>query len=118
VKGGRFVFPEAAEQLSVNELSTLSKILPIPRSYLYDKYSIPVPKDNEPVAGEKQPGQEDDGTSTGESRKEDEDEGKKTPTAKPKTKKRLRIFRARPDEGAGLADEVNRQYYGTGNPRR
>ncbi|HHU96843.1 MAG: DUF935 family protein [Bacteroidota bacterium] len=92
VKGGRFVFPEAAEQLSVNELSTLSKILPIPRSYLYDKYSIPVPKDNEPVAGEKQPGQEDDGTSTGESRKEDEDEGKKTPTAKPKTKKRLRDF--------------------------
>ena len=91
VKGGRFVFPEAAEQLSVNELSTLSKILPIPRSYLYDKYSIPVPKDNEPVAGEKQPGQEDDGTSTGESRKEDEDEGKKTPTAKPKPK-RLRDF--------------------------
>ncbi len=92
VKGGRFVFPEAAEQLSVNELSTLSKILPIPRSYLYDKYSIPVPKDNEPVAGDKQPGQEDEGTSTGESRKEDEDEGKKTPTAEPKTKKRLRDF--------------------------
>lgn len=52
VKGGRFIFPEAAEALTVTELVSLSKILPIPQSYLYDKFSIPAPKDGEPVAGE------------------------------------------------------------------
>ena len=51
VTGGSFVFPEAAEQLSVDELSALSKILPIPQAYLYDKYSIPTPKEGEAVAG-------------------------------------------------------------------
>lgn len=52
VKGGKFIFPEAAESLSVTEIVSLSKILPIPQSYLYDKYSIPSPRDGEAVAGE------------------------------------------------------------------
>ena len=50
VKGGRFVFPEAAEQLEVSEIVQLSEIIEIPSSYLHDKYSIPMPKDSEPVA--------------------------------------------------------------------
>lgn len=51
VKGGRFIFPEAAEALTVTELVSLSKILPIPQSYLYDKFSIPAPQAGDPVAG-------------------------------------------------------------------
>lgn len=51
VKGGRFIFPEAAEALSVSEIVSLSKILPIPQSYLYDKFSIPAPQNDELVAG-------------------------------------------------------------------
>ncbi|HLW09765.1 MAG TPA: DUF935 family protein [Fermentimonas sp.] len=54
VKGGKFIFPEASEQLKVSEIISLSKILPIPQSYLYDKYSIPAPTGEEPVAGSKQ----------------------------------------------------------------
>lgn len=49
---GAFVFPEAVEQLSVNDLSSLSKIIKIPASFIYNKYGIPVPKANEEVAGE------------------------------------------------------------------
>lgn len=50
VKGGRFVFPEAAEQLSVSDIVGLSEILDIPTSYLHDKFSIPVPREGEPIA--------------------------------------------------------------------
>ena len=50
VTGGKFVFPKAAEQLSVAEVVQLSDIMDIPQSYLHEKYSIPVPKDGEPVA--------------------------------------------------------------------
>ena len=50
VKGGSFIFPESAEELEVSEIIQLSEILEIPVSYLHDKYSIPVPKDGEPIA--------------------------------------------------------------------
>lgn len=50
VFGGRFVFPEAAEQLSVNDIVQLSDILEIPAAFLHDKYSIPSPKNGEPIA--------------------------------------------------------------------
>ncbi len=46
----KFIFPKAAEQLSVAEVVQLSDIMDIPQSYLHEKYSIPVPKDGEPVA--------------------------------------------------------------------
>lgn len=49
---GSFIFPEAVEQLSVNDLSSLSKIIKIPASFIYNKYGIPVPKANEEVAGQ------------------------------------------------------------------
>lgn len=63
VKGGKFVFPEAAEALSVSDIVSLSDIIDIPSKFLHDKYSIPVPKDGESIAkkgGEKEPGKEPD----------------------------------------------------------
>ena len=50
VAGGKFIFPKAAEQLTVAEVVQLSDIMEIPQSYLHEKYSIPMPKDGEPVA--------------------------------------------------------------------
>lgn len=50
VSGGKFVFPKSAEQLSVSDIVMLSDILPIPQSYLHEKYSIPVPEEEEPIA--------------------------------------------------------------------
>lgn len=66
VAGGKFIFPEAAEPLTVTDLVSLSDIIDIPASYVHDKFSIPVPKDGEqlakkqaspnpPVGGENQP---------------------------------------------------------------
>ncbi|HAZ00704.1 MAG TPA: hypothetical protein DCY97_00795 [Marinilabiliales bacterium] len=52
VKGGKFIFPEAAEPLTVENVVSLSKIMPIPVSYLRDKYSIPEPQEGEEIAGE------------------------------------------------------------------
>lgn len=53
VAGGRFLFPEDAKEISVPELVQLATILPIPTSYLYDKYGIPIPEQDEQVAGRK-----------------------------------------------------------------
>lgn len=50
VSGGAFVFPKAAEALTVNDIVQLSAIMDIPQSYLHEKYSIPVPEEGEPVA--------------------------------------------------------------------
>lgn len=44
VAGGQFLYPEDAKEISVPELVQLATILPIPTSYLYDKYGIPTPK--------------------------------------------------------------------------
>lgn len=53
VSGGRFVFPEAAEALSVADIVSLCDIMDIPTSFLHDKYSIPSAKDGEVIAGSK-----------------------------------------------------------------
>lgn len=50
VGGGKFVFPKAAEPLTVSDLVSLSSVIKIPTRYLYDKYGIPVPKDGEEIA--------------------------------------------------------------------
>mgnify|MGYP004670993387 CR=1 FL=1 len=55
VSGGKFVFPQSAEQLSVSDIVQLSDILPIPQSYLHEKYSIPVPDNDEPIARRQAP---------------------------------------------------------------
>lgn len=50
VTGGKFVFPESTEELSVDDVVALSDIMEIPTSYLHEKYSIPVAKKGEPIA--------------------------------------------------------------------
>lgn len=50
IKGGRFIFPQRAESLSVDEIVKLSDIIPIPTSYIFEKYGIPQAKDGEEVA--------------------------------------------------------------------
>lgn len=49
VHGGRFSFVDKKDELTVPDLRTLSEILPIPRSWAYDKFGIPCPDDDEPV---------------------------------------------------------------------
>ena len=53
VKGGRFVYPKAADPLSVYEIVKLSTIIDIPAAFIHDKYSIPMPDKGEVIAGEK-----------------------------------------------------------------
>lgn len=49
VHGGKFGFVDKKDELSVPDLRTLSEILPIPRSWAYDKFGIPQPEGDEPV---------------------------------------------------------------------
>lgn len=51
VEGGAFVFPKAAEPLSVADIVQLSNVIDIPAKYIHEKYSIPMPEHGEPVAG-------------------------------------------------------------------
>lgn len=53
VKGGRFVYPKAADPLSVDEIVKLSTIIDIPAAFIHDKYSISMPDKGEVIAGEK-----------------------------------------------------------------
>ena len=53
VKGGRFVYPKAADPLSVDEIVKLSTIIDIPAAFIHYKYSIPMPDKGEVIAGEK-----------------------------------------------------------------
>ena len=50
VADGHFVFPKSAEPLTVNEIVQLSDIMEIPQSHLREKYSIPAPEEDEPIA--------------------------------------------------------------------
>lgn len=50
VTGGKWVFPKAAEPLTVDEIIQLSEIIDIPADYVHEKYSIPVPKDGDKIA--------------------------------------------------------------------
>lgn len=94
VKGGRFIFPEASEQLKVSEIISLSKILPIPQSYLYDKYSIPAPTGDEPVAGE--------------TKQEDATEKKQTETEEKPKKKLGDFFADAPTKERGNKSFINK----------
>lgn len=51
VKGGKFVFPEDTEPLTVSDIVQLSKIIKIPTMFLHDKYGIPVPSKGDDIAG-------------------------------------------------------------------
>lgn len=50
VKGGWFVFPKAARELSVDEIVSLSDILEIPALFLHEKYAIPMPSPGDKIA--------------------------------------------------------------------
>lgn len=101
VKGGRFVFPESAEQLSVDEISTLSKILPIPQSFLYDKYSIPTPKNGEPIAGQTSD------PKTIEAKRAPSDDKPDPDKKEPQKKKKLSYFFAfAPTKERGFSDRL------------
>lgn len=47
--GGKFSFVDKKDELSVTDLKTLSEILPIPRSWVYEKFGIPEPKNDEDI---------------------------------------------------------------------
>lgn len=49
VGGGKFTFVDKKDELSVDDLNTLSGILPIPRRWAYDKFGIPFPEDGEDI---------------------------------------------------------------------
>lgn len=51
VKGGSFSFPLKEEELDITDYVALSSIMPVPISYLQNKFNIPEPKNNEPIAG-------------------------------------------------------------------
>lgn len=51
VRGGYFGVPQSTEPLTVSELVQLSSVLPIPQSYIREKYGLPAPEASEPVAG-------------------------------------------------------------------
>lgn len=50
VKGGRFVFPKSAAELTVSDIVQLSDILEIPAYFLQEKYSIPAAEKGETLA--------------------------------------------------------------------
>lgn len=54
VSGGRFKFLDKAQEITVQETVMLSDILPIPQSYLYEKYNIPQPEGDEAIARKEQ----------------------------------------------------------------
>lgn len=53
VAGGKFVYPKAAEPLTVDEIVRLSEIIDIPARYIHEKYSIPMAEGGEQIAGRK-----------------------------------------------------------------
>ncbi|WP_108822015.1 DUF935 family protein [Dysgonomonas sp. Marseille-P4361] len=79
VKGGKFIFPSAAEAITVDELISLTKIIRIPASFVHDKYSIPAAQDGEELAGERQQAEEPQ-----EEKKEEPTSKDKKPASKDK----------------------------------
>lgn len=55
VKGGSFVFPKALEQLTIDQLISLSNILEIPAYYIQERFGIPQASDGDILAKRKSP---------------------------------------------------------------
>lgn len=49
VNGGKFVFPDAVEPLTVDEIISLSDVIKIPTWWVYDKFGIPSPNDGDDI---------------------------------------------------------------------
>lgn len=54
VNDGKFKFLDRAQEITVAETVQLSDVLPIPQSYLYNKYNIPLPEGGEAIARREQ----------------------------------------------------------------
>lgn len=50
VANGTFVFPEDNEPITVDEIVSLSSIIEIPATFVYNKYGIPTPAEGEDIA--------------------------------------------------------------------
>ena len=72
VTGGKFRYIDAKRELEVPEIVQLSDILPIPQSYLHEKYNIPLPEPGEPIA--RRQAQPLFGVPEGDSEKDETDE--------------------------------------------
>lgn len=100
VKGGAFTYPKDTEPLSVSEIVSLSTVISIPSSWIYEKYGIPTPDDSDELAGEKkteateEPKEEPKEEPQKEPAEEPAEEPKEDPEEKPKkkTKKSLADF--------------------------
>ena len=88
VKGGKFRFPEAEKELSVDDVEKLNDMIDIPASFIYKKFSVPVPEEGETIARRK-------GTGTAPGEKEKEPDEKKPPKEKIKNKDRKFLARLR-----------------------
>jgi hypothetical protein len=55
VAGGKFQFPQEEEELEVSDYVELSTIMPVPVSFLQDRFNIPAPKGDEAIAGARVP---------------------------------------------------------------
>lgn len=51
VRDGAFQFVDKRNELTVDELSTLSGLMPIPRSWAYERFGIPAPQNGEEILG-------------------------------------------------------------------
>lgn len=60
--GGKFVFPEAKQDISVGDITALSKLIKIPSKWIHEKYAIPMPDGNEEVAGAQSPSPQGEGS--------------------------------------------------------
>jgi hypothetical protein len=75
VNGGRFIFPEAVEPLKVSEIVELSGIMPVPVSFLRNKYGIPEPVKGEEIAGKRPVEDKKEDSNPGEPGKEKNETG-------------------------------------------
>ena len=84
--GGKFVFPEAKQDISVGDITALSKLIKIPSKWIHEKYAIPMPDGNEEVAGAQSPSPQGEG-SGGEAVVEEAGDNVKEPTPSAKSPK-------------------------------
>lgn len=89
VAGGRFVFPSSVEQTSVSDLVQLASLMPIPESYLRERYGIPAPSGDEPTAGKKQEPEKEETQKDDKEEQEEEEKKLQDDTTTAEQKKKL-----------------------------
>ena len=86
VKGGSFVFPKSLDKITVAEIVSLSKVLPIPQYYVQERFGIPAAEKDDAVIGSSSPD-----TDTDTDVEKPENKNKKADPEE-KTKKKLSDF--------------------------